>query len=40
LAGVNLIDSCLNAGVIKQALLKAATGATAEMEATWISFNA
>jgi NADPH-dependent 2,4-dienoyl-CoA reductase/sulfur reductase-like enzyme len=40
LAGVNLINSCLNAGVIKQALLKAATGATAEMEATWTSFSA
>jgi hypothetical protein len=40
LAGVNLINSCLNAGVTKQALLKAATGATAEMEATWTSFSA
>ncbi len=39
LAGVNLLDCCLSAGVTKQAILKAATGATSEMEATWTSFN-
>lgn len=40
LAGVNLINRCLSAGVTRQALLRAATGATAETEATWTSFNA
>jgi NADPH-dependent 2,4-dienoyl-CoA reductase/sulfur reductase-like enzyme len=39
LAGVNLLDSCLTAGTIKQALLKAATGAVTDTEATWTSFN-
>lgn len=39
LAGVNLLDCCLSAGVTKQALLKAAIGATNETEATWTSFN-
>jgi len=37
--GVNLLDCCLSAGVVKQALLRAATGAVSEMEATWTSFN-
>jgi NADPH-dependent 2,4-dienoyl-CoA reductase/sulfur reductase-like enzyme len=40
LAGVNLINRCLSVGATKQALLRAATGATAETEATWTSFNA
>jgi NADPH-dependent 2,4-dienoyl-CoA reductase/sulfur reductase-like enzyme len=39
LAGVNLLDCCLTAGVTKQAILKAATGVTSEMEATWTSFS-
>jgi len=39
LAGVNLVDCCLSAGALKQGLLRAATGAVSEMEATWISFN-
>jgi phenylglyoxylate dehydrogenase epsilon subunit len=39
LAGVNLVDCCLSAGVIKQAVLRAATGATSDTEATWTSFN-
>ncbi len=39
LAGVNLLNCCLSAGVTKQALLRAAAGATIETEATWISFN-
>lgn len=38
-AGVNLLDCCLSAGVTKQALLRAATGATIETEATWTSFS-
>jgi NADPH-dependent 2,4-dienoyl-CoA reductase/sulfur reductase-like enzyme len=39
LAGVNLLNCCHSAGAMKQALLKAATGAVTETEATWISFN-
>jgi NADPH-dependent 2,4-dienoyl-CoA reductase/sulfur reductase-like enzyme len=39
LVGVNLLNCCLSAGVIKQALLKAATGVIGETEATWTSFN-
>ncbi|OFW58333.1 MAG: hypothetical protein A2133_01750 [Actinobacteria bacterium RBG_16_64_13] len=39
LAGVNLLDCCLNAGTMKQALLRAATGAVTNTGATWISFN-
>lgn len=39
LVGVNLLDCCLSAGVMKQALLRAATGATMDLEATWTSFN-
>lgn len=39
LVGVNLLDCCLAAGVMKQAFLRAATGATAELEATWTSFS-
>ena len=39
LAGVNLVDCCLSAGALKQGLLRAATGAVSEMEATWTSFN-
>ena len=39
LAGVNLINSCLGVGVTRGALLRAATGARAETEATWTSFN-
>ena len=40
LVGVNLLNCCLSAGVVKQALLKAATGVTGETEATWTSFSA
>jgi NADPH-dependent 2,4-dienoyl-CoA reductase/sulfur reductase-like enzyme len=39
LVGVNLVDCCLSAGVMKQAFLRAATGATSDLEATWTSFN-
>ena len=39
LVGVNLIDCCLSAGVMKQAFLRAATGTTSDLEATWTSFN-
>ena len=39
LAGVNLLNCCLSAGAMKQALLRAATGAVSETEATWISFS-
>lgn len=47
--GVNLIDSCLDVGVLKQALLRTAAKSTAMLrtgvdiqatEATWTSFNA
>jgi NADPH-dependent 2,4-dienoyl-CoA reductase/sulfur reductase-like enzyme len=40
LVGVNYIDSCLDVGVTKQALVRAATGATADTEATWTNFSA
>lgn len=40
LAGVNLLDCCLSAGTLRQGLLRAATGAVSEMEATWTSFSA
>ena len=39
LRGVNLLDCCANAGVMKQALLKSAGDAVTQMEATWISLN-
>jgi len=39
LAGINLLNCCLSAGAAKQALLRAATGAVSETEATWTSFN-
>ncbi len=39
LAGVNLLNCCLSAGAMKQALLRTATGAVSETEATWISFS-
>ena len=39
LAGVNLLNCCLSAGVTTQALLRAATGSTFETEATWTSFS-
>ncbi len=39
LVGVNLLNCCLSAGALKQALLRAATGAVSETEATWISFS-
>jgi NADPH-dependent 2,4-dienoyl-CoA reductase/sulfur reductase-like enzyme len=38
--GVNLIDHCLDAGIIKQTLLKVATGVTSDMEATWTRLGA
>ena len=39
LVGINLLDRCLSAGVTKQAFLRAATGATNDLEATWTNFN-
>jgi NADPH-dependent 2,4-dienoyl-CoA reductase/sulfur reductase-like enzyme len=42
LMGVNLLNCCLSAGATKQALLRAATGATGaatETEVTWTSFS-
>ena len=39
LAGINLLNCCLSAGATKQALLRAATGAVSETEATWTSFS-
>lgn len=39
LVGVNYVGRCLDVGVAKHALLKAAIGATQEMEATWTKFN-
>ncbi len=39
LVGVNLLGRCLHAGVIRQALQRAGTGAIADREATWISFS-
>jgi uncharacterized protein YunC (DUF1805 family) len=38
--GVNRIDHCLDAGIIKQTLLKVATGVTSDMEATWTRLGA
>jgi NADPH-dependent 2,4-dienoyl-CoA reductase/sulfur reductase-like enzyme len=38
LRGVNLLNCCLSAGAVKQALLRAATGAMAETEVTWTTF--
>ena len=40
LVGINLLDRCLSAGVLKQAFLRTATGAASDLEATWTSFNA
>jgi NADPH-dependent 2,4-dienoyl-CoA reductase/sulfur reductase-like enzyme len=39
LAGVNLLNCCLSAGAVKHALLRAATGAVSDTEATWTSFS-
>ncbi len=39
LSGVNLLNCCLSAGTMRQALLRAATGAATEMEVTWTSFS-
>ena len=39
LVGVNLLNCCLPAGAMKQALQKAACGATIGTEASWISFS-
>ena len=39
LVGVNLLDCCLSAGVMRHAFSRAATGATSDLEATWTSFN-
>jgi hypothetical protein len=39
LRGVNLLDCCSSAGVIRQVLLKAAGGADNGTEATWTSLN-
>jgi NADPH-dependent 2,4-dienoyl-CoA reductase/sulfur reductase-like enzyme len=40
LTGVNLLNCCLDAGAMKQALQRAASGAVTETEATWTSFSA
>ncbi|MFH0915849.1 MAG: FAD-dependent oxidoreductase [bacterium] len=40
LVGVNLLNCCHSAGAMKQALLRAATGAVTDTEATWTSFSA
>jgi NADPH-dependent 2,4-dienoyl-CoA reductase/sulfur reductase-like enzyme len=39
LVGINLLNCCLSAGTVKQALLRAATGAVSDTEATWTSFS-
>jgi len=39
LVGVNLLNCCLSAGAMKQALQKAASGATIGTEASWINFS-
>jgi NADPH-dependent 2,4-dienoyl-CoA reductase/sulfur reductase-like enzyme len=39
LVGLNLLDCCLSAGVMKQAFAKAAMGETGKTEATWIRFR-
>jgi NADPH-dependent 2,4-dienoyl-CoA reductase/sulfur reductase-like enzyme len=39
LVGVNLLDCCLTAGVTKQTFLRAAMGATDDLEATWTRFS-
>lgn len=39
LVGVNLLGSCLTAGVVKQAFLRMAVGAANEAEVTWIPWN-
>jgi len=39
LVGVNLLDCCLSAGVMKQAFLRATTGMASDLEATWTSFS-
>ena len=39
LVGINLVDCCSAAGVIKQTLARAALGETSVMETTWTSFS-
>jgi NADPH-dependent 2,4-dienoyl-CoA reductase/sulfur reductase-like enzyme len=39
LRGVNLLDCCLDAGAMKQALLREATGATTDTEVSWATFS-
>lgn len=39
LRGVNLLNCCLDAGAMKQALLRAATGAATDTDVTWTSFR-
>jgi NADPH-dependent 2,4-dienoyl-CoA reductase/sulfur reductase-like enzyme len=39
LAGVNLLNCCLSAGTVRQALVRAAIGPVSETEATWTSFS-
>ncbi len=39
LVGLNILDDCLSAGVMKQAFSRMATGATGDLEATWTSFR-
>jgi hypothetical protein len=39
LVGINLVDCCSAAGVIKQNLVRTALGVTSLVEATWTSFS-
>ena len=39
LVGMNLVDCCSSAGVVKQAFARAATGETTALETTWTSFS-
>ena len=39
LVGINFVDCCSSAGVIKQAFARAAMGETSTLEMTWTSFS-
>jgi hypothetical protein len=39
LVGINLVDCCSLAGVVKQTLARAALGETNVLETTWTSFS-
>lgn len=40
LVGINLLNSCLEIGILKQAVLKLAAGLAKEMRVTWTTFGA